>query len=137
MIIVFSWISLLILLWLGYIHITKQTEKYAYFVLIGMFFVLLFGVLDYQTSMIRNDIVDFYSITERVEVCDFTSIHSECIIQETLNYDNSNDYVAQYYALRDIQFTITGLVSTISIGVFGVLGIMLLIHYVKKWGFVK
>jgi hypothetical protein len=137
MIIVFSWISILLLFYIGYLYATKQTEKYIFFALCSWFFILLFVVVDYQTSMLRNDIVDFYSITERVEVCDFTSIHSDCMIEETKNYDTSNDYVGQYYALRDLQFSITGLVSSISLLAFGLFFILILIHYLKEWRLLK
>jgi len=97
---------------------------------------VLFAVIDYQVSELRGDIVDFYSITNTTEICDITSIKTECLKTETTYYDETNEYVAQYFGLRDLQFSITGLVSVLSYLAFGLFTIMLIIHYVKKWGYI-
>lgn len=136
MIINMSWISILLLFYVLYLFITKQTEKYILFLMCALFFIVLFGVVDYQISELRNDIVDFNSFTNRTEICDISSIHSECNITENKFYDTNNKLVAQYYAIRDLQFDITGLVSVISYLAIGLFFIMLFIHYIKKWGYI-
>ncbi len=137
MIINLSWISILLLFYILYLFLTKQTEKYILFLMCALFFIVLFFVLDYQVSELRSDIVDFHSFTNRTEICDISSIHSECNITEFKYYDNDNKLVAQYYAIRDLQFDITGLVSLISYLAFGLFFILTIIHYVKKWGYIR
>jgi len=116
MILVFSWVSFILFLFILYSFLIEKTKEWATYILIAVFFSGFFFLIDVTFNSSWNSID---RIAPTVETCDITSISSQCTL--TKDYSGlskeSKDMIALRERLTNIQIEIGSLLSVSFVGV--------------------
>lgn len=126
----------MLLFYLAYLFVNNSLKQNQLYAGIAAFFIIFFFVLDYQFSVMGDEIRHFYVVKNKVETCDISYIHSDCNTTETIDFVN-NTYTQNYFAYRDSQFTNNGLVANLSLLAFALFVIAYVWDIIKKTGLAR
>jgi len=130
-----TWISLLLLAYVLYVYITNRLKENIIYVGIALFFSVLFFAVDYQISEGYN-YLDYYKIEHKQEICDMSTIHSECNTTTYYTFANNTD-INQYFAYKDAQANSIKLISQLSLVAFAGFIFAYVYDSLKKWGLIR